>query len=89
MDATLPVVDAAAGRRRQPWLLHVLDVNALNFCAFAMCEDEGGEVEEMTGNLGAGGGGGDGSRPVLVAVPNAVDSGGVWRVASSGTRVGG
>lgn len=85
MDVTLPVVDAKR-RRRQPWLLHVLDVNALNFCAFAMCEDEGAEVKGTSGDLGAGG---DGSRPVLVAVPNAVDSAGVWRVASSGTRVGG
>ena len=32
----LPIDDATT-ERRQPWLLHSLDVNALNFCSFAMC----------------------------------------------------
>lgn len=73
MDCTLPVVDAEA-HRIQPWLLHVLDVNALNFCAFAVCDDEDG-ASEPAGGAGVGG---DGVRAVLVAVPNAVDSGGVW-----------
>lgn len=84
MDCVLPVVDSMT-RRKQPWLLHVLDVNALNFCAFAMCCDEGvgSEVE------GSSGTGGDGPRPVLVAVPNAVDSGGVWSVTSLGALTGG
>jgi ASTRA-associated protein 1 len=27
------------GTGRDPWLLHSLDVNALNFCAFAVCQD--------------------------------------------------
>ena len=80
MDRTLPVVDATA-HRRQPWLLHVLDVNALNFCAFAICLD-GEDVasaaaeEEGEGEVA----GDDGARAVLVGVPNAIDSGGVWNV---------
>lgn len=32
----LPIDDATT-QRKQPWLLHSLDVNALNFCSFAMC----------------------------------------------------
>ena len=36
LDKTLPLDDATAARKA-PWLLHSLDVNALNFCAFAMC----------------------------------------------------
>jgi WD40 repeat protein len=32
----LPIDDASTARK-QPWLLHSLDVNALNFCSFAMC----------------------------------------------------
>lgn len=32
----LPIDDATT-ERKQPWLLHSLDVNALNFCSFAMC----------------------------------------------------
>lgn len=33
----LPIEDTAS-HRKQPWLLHSLDVNALNFCSFAMCQ---------------------------------------------------
>lgn len=74
MDGALPVVETTTPRR-QPWLFHVLDVNALNFCAFAMCRDEDVASDPM-GDAKARG---DGARPVLVAVPNPVDSGGVWR----------
>lgn len=28
-------VDPSPGPRKQPWLLHVLDVNTMNFCSFA------------------------------------------------------
>lgn len=31
-------IENATSERKQPWLLHSLDVNALNFCSFAMCE---------------------------------------------------
>lgn len=30
-------IDDATSERKQPWLLNSLDVNALNFCSFAMC----------------------------------------------------
>jgi WD40 repeat protein len=33
----LPIEDTTSARK-QPWLLHSLDVNALNFCSFAMCQ---------------------------------------------------
>ncbi|KAK8250163.1 quinon protein alcohol dehydrogenase-like superfamily [Phyllosticta capitalensis] len=36
LDTVLPVDDAEA-HRKQPWLLHSLLVNTLNFCSFASC----------------------------------------------------
>ncbi|KAL9625223.1 MAG: hypothetical protein Q9160_000625 [Pyrenula sp. 1 TL-2023] len=44
LDKRLPADRAGDTERdktngREPWLLHALDVSALNFCAFAMCED--------------------------------------------------
>jgi WD40 repeat protein len=35
----LPIEDLTT-ERKQPWLLYSLDVNALNFCSFAMCADD-------------------------------------------------
>ncbi|KXT04717.1 hypothetical protein AC579_610 [Pseudocercospora musae] len=32
----LPIEDSSS-ERKEPWLLHTLQVNALNFCSFAMC----------------------------------------------------
>jgi ASTRA-associated protein 1 len=37
LDTRLPVEGEHADQRREPWLLHSMAVNALNFCAFAMC----------------------------------------------------
>lgn len=39
MSKTLPVDEAGSAQREilEPWLLHSLDVNALNFCAFSYC----------------------------------------------------
>jgi WD40 repeat protein len=34
----LPIEDLTT-ERKQPWLLYSLDVNALNFCSFAICSD--------------------------------------------------
>ena len=31
-------IEETTSHRKQPWLLHSLDVNALNFCSFAMCQ---------------------------------------------------
>ncbi|KAF7945910.1 uncharacterized protein EAE97_004948 [Botrytis byssoidea] len=36
MSKVLPV-DTVSEERRKPWILHILDVNTMNFCAFAMC----------------------------------------------------
>ena len=36
MNTSLPAEDATSVRA-QPWILHILTVNSLNFCAFAMC----------------------------------------------------
>lgn len=37
LDVRLPVEGPEAERNRQPWLLHSMAVNALNFCTFAVC----------------------------------------------------
>lgn len=36
LSSILPVEDATT-RRPDPWLLHSLSVNTLNFCSFAKC----------------------------------------------------
>ncbi|KAG8527564.1 uncharacterized protein KY384_007717 [Bacidia gigantensis] len=72
MDKTLPV-EADAFNSQQPWLLHAMPVNALNFCPFAMCYDgmphaisARNAVTDTTVIC-----------PILFAVPNAIDSGGI------------
>ena len=59
---------------KQPWLLHSLFVNTLNFCSFAMTYQAlpkpcPGHLVVDDSNTK--------SRPILVAVPNTLDSGGV------------
>lgn len=72
MNKDLPV-NAPAILPKSPWLLHALPVNALNFCAFAMCFDGmppyKSDIKAVRENIT--------SVPILFAVPNAVDSGGV------------
>ena len=41
LDTRLPVEGGHGYKRMEPWLLHSLAVNALNFCAFAICYDQG------------------------------------------------
>lgn len=72
MDKTLPV-DAAVVSLKQPWVLHILTVNTLNFCSFAMCYDGMPQMHVMDMVLK----GKEGYKPLLIAVPNTVDSGGV------------
>ncbi len=72
MDKTLPV-DVALTPRKQPWLLHALPVNTLNFCAFAMCHDGMPQVPSSLKTLQDK----HVPCPILIAVPNTVDSGGV------------
>ncbi|EKG20996.1 hypothetical protein MPH_01695 [Macrophomina phaseolina MS6] len=38
LSTVLPVEDATT-ERKNPWLLHALRVNTLNFCSFAMCSE--------------------------------------------------
>ncbi|KAK2737436.1 ASTRA complex subunit [Myotisia sp. PD_48] len=53
----------------EPWLLHSLAVNALNFCAFSMC------ILPRPRNLNEGPS--PGGHGILLAVPNALNSGGI------------
>ena len=71
MDKALPV-DAPV-LAKQPWLLHVLPVNTLNFCSFAMCLDGMPPPRGLSKSIQDS----KAPRPILVAVPNTVDSGGV------------
>ena len=94
LDASLPVQRLEKAGGREPWLLHSVAVNALNFCAFSICmqdreseldtssnkgkapcvrEDEGNEGIDCQQILQ----GSTRPRPALVAVPNALDSGGI------------
>ena len=74
MSTVLPV-DTPAPSTAQPWLLHMLTVNTLNFCSFTMCYDgmptpqplvSGPALEAKST-----------PKPILLAVPNTVDSGGI------------
>lgn len=60
--------EAQVPHRPQPWLLHALVVNTLNFCAFAMCRD----VDAMSISRER-----DSPHPILVALPSALGSDGV------------
>lgn len=71
LDKTLPI--DARKSPKSPWMLHSLTVNALNFCSFAMCVD--GMVQSS--HSGAAVQCSKGPDPVLVAVPNTVDSNGI------------
>ncbi|RMD41330.1 hypothetical protein DV735_g3791, partial [Chaetothyriales sp. CBS 134920] len=57
--------DGAMGDQPKPWLLHAMDISALNFCAFAACD------------AGLGPGASDDGDGILIASPNALDTGGV------------
>ncbi|KAF3909853.1 hypothetical protein ABW21_db0205236 [Orbilia brochopaga] len=61
LDTELPA--ASQSDRRHPWLLHSLEVNALNFCALSMCYD----IHTSSGV------GNDDPRLVMVAVPSSRD----------------
>lgn len=63
LDAVLPV-EHIAQPRRQPWILHLLDVNTLNFCSFAACARRDGESICRS----------DAPSDILVAVPNTLAS---------------
>ncbi|KAF3932284.1 hypothetical protein ABW19_dt0204828 [Dactylella cylindrospora] len=62
LDVQLPAAASAPDRKR-PWLFHVLDVNALNFCSFAMCG--GNKQEDASGD--------NDIETLLIAVPSSRD----------------
>ena len=72
MSTVLPV-DAPTASTIQPWLLHMLTVNTLNFCSFAMCLDGMSQFAPTTQAIEPK----MTAKPILLAVPNTVDSGGI------------
>ena len=72
MESSLPV-EANSQTAKQPWLLYSMPVNALNFCPFTMCYD-GMPQSPPSNNTGIQQ---VVVHPILFAVPNAIDSGGV------------
>jgi hypothetical protein len=69
MSTTLPI-DGTTSVRRQPWLLHILEVNALNFCSFSHCKVQGKLKDtEMDGIIKSGA-----VEELLIAVPNTITS---------------
>ncbi|KAL8731628.1 MAG: hypothetical protein Q9166_003316 [cf. Caloplaca sp. 2 TL-2023] len=69
---TLPV-DKPPITTPQPWLLHILTVNTLNFCSFAMCLDGMPQPYAVHAAIKAR----KHTPPILIALPNTIDSGGV------------
>ena len=59
LSTTLPV-ETVLTPRPQPWIIHLLEVNTLNFCSFAMCTNELGHA--------------DNASEILLAVPNTLAS---------------
>lgn len=62
MSIVLPVEDVP-GPRPQPWVLHQLDVNTMNFCPFGSCEPGGLQIA-----------GADEATSLVIAVPNSLQS---------------
>jgi hypothetical protein len=60
MSVVLPV-DTPAEPRKQPWLLHVLHVNTMNFCSFAQTA-----IESLSNS--------EAEEERLIAVPNTMSS---------------
>ncbi|KAL8805640.1 MAG: hypothetical protein Q9223_000379 [Gallowayella weberi] len=72
IGTTLPV-DNPPTTTPQPWLLHMLTVNTLNFCSFAMCLDGIPQTHVTQMAIKAR----QHPPPILIAVPNTIDSGGI------------
>ncbi|GAP91881.1 putative WD repeat-containing protein [Rosellinia necatrix] len=58
LSTDLPLDDSAP-ERPQPWILHILEINTMNFCSFAQCSPRPDTDPAVSGEL-------------LVAVPNAI-----------------
>ncbi|KAE8391981.1 Guanine nucleotide binding protein (G protein), beta polypeptide 1-like [Aspergillus alliaceus] len=85
LEKTLPVdvgeqqSQASAASQTQPWLVHSLPVNALNFCAFSIlfiddCEDARQTERSPAGDTTSPE---NTQRSSLIAVPNALNSGSI------------
>ncbi|RYP73692.1 hypothetical protein DL769_004163 [Monosporascus sp. CRB-8-3] len=57
LSTALPL-DQSVSARAQPWILHVLEVNTMNFCSFAQCRPDPGPANDE----------------LLIAVPNTLSS---------------
>jgi len=79
LDVKLPVDGAEVLSQKEPWLLHSMDVNALNFCAFAVCKSEVPQQNEIGQDRKQSGAAPEDEQfqPLLIAAPNALDSGGI------------
>lgn len=64
MSTVLPL-DPSPGERPQPWLLHLLEVNTMNFCTFSSCCPASTSTAEAS--------------ELLIAVPNTLASEAVSR----------
>lgn len=60
LSTTLPLEEVAVPRP-QPWVLHLLEVNTMNFCSFAACA-----LDKSTSF--------DKAAEIMVAVPNTLAS---------------
>ncbi|KAI1383687.1 WD40 repeat-like protein [Hypoxylon trugodes] len=57
MSTALPLDESVPGRP-QPWILHILEVNTMNFCSFASCDTGPGATDDE----------------LLIAVPNTLQT---------------
>lgn len=69
MSTTLPV-ENVSDARKQPWLLHSLYVNTLNFCSFTTCIARPAIEDGAVLRNGDGGA----EEELLIAVPNILSS---------------
>ncbi|KIW33624.1 hypothetical protein, variant [Cladophialophora immunda] len=65
LSAAAAASSSPSSEHPQPWLLHSMSVNALNFCAFSMCDQDPRQP------------GCEDAVPQLIASPNGLDSGGM------------
>ncbi len=59
MSTALPL-DPSPEPRPLPWMLHMLEINSMNFCSFSSCPAESRETREQS--------------QLLIAVPNTLAS---------------
>jgi len=82
LSKVLPADAKKDDETRQPWLVHSMDVNALNFCAFAICQDSDQQTQPQVQLSTAGTVESEAERTpttkaLLLAAPNGLDQGGV------------